>query len=353
MTLVLPTPADHGYDYLNWGAQDSAGTAVAADFRLPLKADGFDPDRSYRNPEEDLGTGWDSSVFRGRWGMKAPTIHVAGEAGFEFLPHLLAAHLGHSGTPITVEGTPTLYDWVFTAGTIGTVAEIGLPNFATVEHGSNSEYDQWRLIGAHIPDLTLGFDALVAPGNSPWTVDATVNGLDFDRQAPTAGLDIPATEVVEGYSTVADNSMAASVPVSLPFTPSNPYALVSFKLASPQAWTRRPYGGDGDTASTVGHGQRPGATVELSIAVADDPGEGAVSQFIADAGQGEDTALTVVCHGASGQAVVFAPYAYRLTKAPQRGERENEVVWALSLAIVGGYQVQVRTTTSSLSTLGS
>src|SRR5688572_17566072 len=153
------------YDKIQLGAQTVDATPVAATVIFPGKASEPELDRGYRNPDEDYGIEDDEYPGRGAMGLRGATTAITADVTDADIMRLFEMPFAGGVTPTGSDP----YTWVHTANTTTDTAKR-----YTIEIGSEAALDQWRLTGCLIDELTMGFDALEAPGNMPWTADASV-----------------------------------------------------------------------------------------------------------------------------------------------------------------------------------
>ena len=243
------------YDSIQLGLQTVDITPVAATTVFPGKAAFPELDRGYRNPDEDYGIEDDEFPLRGAMGLRGASTTITGDVcGPDFM-HWLEMH---SGTT-TPTGGPT-YTWVYTANTTTDTAKR-----KTIELGSETASDQWRLTGCLVDELTVGFDALEAPGNMPWTFDASVVALDRSITAKTGSLSAPAVrETYEGHLTTLAEGAVATGFSSLSVLSSS---LIMFRYTSRREWVRLAYGSALDTGTAYGLSAKSGITFEMQVAI--------------------------------------------------------------------------------------
>ncbi len=244
------------FDKIQFGRQAAFGTAVAATTVYPGKATAVDLDRGYLNPDEDWGRLSDEQPGRGTFGLRGAAGQLSSQVRFEDIMHLLEMHLAGSITPTGVGP----YTWTYTPDETALT-----PKSYTIELGSETAQDQWRLTGCLATQLSLGFDALTAPGNAPWTTDATLIALNREINALTAALSAPATlETVEGHLTTVSEGTTATAFGSLTELTAS---LVNFRLTSTVPYTLLGYGSASDTAVDRGVSGKAGITFEAGLKI--------------------------------------------------------------------------------------
>lgn len=246
--------AEMVFDVIQLGRQTVAGTAVAATKRWPGKADAPNLDRSYRTPDEDWGRIGLEQANRGNYGARGADCRLTADVTYETVMDALEMHLAGSIVPT---GTNP-YTWTYSADETSLTTK-----YYTIELGSETAQDQWRLTGCVIDELSLGFDALSAPGNAPWTLEGSVLALNREINALTGALSGPSVaESLEGiYTTLSEGSTATAFG-SLPELAGS---LKSFRLTSRMPFVRRIYGGTSDIATAWGLSEH--GTVTFTAAV--------------------------------------------------------------------------------------
>lgn len=250
--------ADKVFDYIQMGKETVRGTAVAADIVYPGKTGEPELDRGYLNPEEDYGGMSDSHAGRGSMGVRGASVSLDSDVRFEDILHPFEMHLATAGAP-TGAG-PYVYTHTSdeTSDSVTTYTmEVG---------GTPDANDQYQLAGCVIPELSIGFDALSAPGNAPWTMSAQVEAFNRIISAKTAGQTPPTVlETAEGHLTQLFQGAVGTAFASLSELSAS---LVSYRLTSTRPFVRRAYGSAaGDVATGWGLGEKAGATFEAGIKI--------------------------------------------------------------------------------------
>lgn len=250
--------AEKVFDTIQLGRD--AGTPyseVAATTVYPGKSTGPDLDRGYLNPDEDYGIISDSYPGRGSWGIRGGSTSIDSVARFEDVGHLFNMNVAPYPAP---GGGANAYTFDWTAAESSEAIST-----YTVEMGSEDALDQYTLTGCVVPELTLGFDALTAPGNSPWNVTASVEALTRLQKAITAGQAAPSgMETIEGHFSRLYAGTTATAYTSLGELPGS---LVSYKLTNTMPWVRRAYGGTTDVATGWGLSGKASATFEAGLKI--------------------------------------------------------------------------------------
>ena len=240
------------------GTFSAPGAAVPATVIIPGSVATWPTlDRASGWPDEDRGRNARNSAGRMFHGVRASTFGLSGEARFADLQYLLEMH--YAGDIVPTGAGP--YVWT-------TVLEAGGPTIKprTVELGSETVQDQWQVRSVLVDELTLGFDALSAPGYSPWTFDAACLGRDRASAARTASLSpLAATmETMQGLYSIIKEGTTGTAFASLTELAAS---LISFSITSRRHLVLQPYGGTTDLASSFGFSERTSGEVTAQIKV--------------------------------------------------------------------------------------
>lgn len=216
-------------------------------------------DRGSRYPAEDWGYNFKAYPGRGTHGVRGVTLSVPSEARFGDLMEMLEMHYAGGVTPTGVG--PYVWGYVF---------ETGSPTLVpyTVRFGSETTQDQWYVQGVLIDELNLGFDDLDAPGNHPWTVDASCIGIDRVVDNLTGSLGMPtatALETMAGHRSIIAFGSTSTAFASLTELSAS---LVSFQIRTMRHLVLRPYGAaSGDTATGFGFSDKSEGQVTFKVKV--------------------------------------------------------------------------------------
>lgn len=237
------------------GTMAAVGSSTAAITILPVT--------EVITPELDRGTAWAQEDYgrnianhagRGYHGVRSAPWSMSGEVTFEQVMHLLEMSFAGGVTPT---GTGP-YTWVYPL-------EVGAPTVIpyTIETGTETGTDQYELVGCLIDELTLSFDALAAPGASPWTFEA--QGLAVDRvvAALTGSLSSTAVETWQGHLSVIKEGSTATAFGSLSELSAS---LISYSIVVRKSLVLRPYGSASDVAGKMGFSEK--ATGEVTAMIA-------------------------------------------------------------------------------------
>lgn len=240
---------------LQIGLESAWGTSVAATTVFPVDPGSgeFQLNRSIESPEEDYGVIARHQPGRAAVGVRIAEGDLACMARYEDLPRLLQMTISQ----VASTGGP-LYLHTFTADQTSSTVESY--TFETAD-----ETQDFDVAGVQCTSLTLGFDALQAPGNAPWTVSANLRGIDKAKSTATAALSAPSTlETIEGPWTQiyegANNTAFGSLSELADH-------LISYSLTIEDPKPLRIYGAtDGDVATGFGRGKRDATfTAQLKI----------------------------------------------------------------------------------------
>lgn len=309
------------YDVIQLGRQTVDGTAVAATTVFPGKADAPELDRGYRNPDEDYGIQDEEVAGRGAMGLRGASTRISGDVTDSDWMHFAEMHFAGSVAP-TGSGP---YTWLHTADSTSDTAKR-----YTIELGSETAQDQWRLTGCLCDELTMGFDALEAPGNMPWTFDASIQALDRSITALTAAQAAPAArETFEGHlTTIAEGAVATAFGSLSVLTAS----LVMFRFTSSRPWVRLPYGGATDIATAWGQSGKSGVTFEAQIKIGSTAKTNVHDNFNASGSPVTEKRWRLLTTGSGTKTLtVDARVRYRVVG---RAERNGEHVYGIQGSMV-------------------
>jgi hypothetical protein len=238
------------------GTMAALGSSVAAITILPV-TEVISPelDRGTAWAQEDYGRNITNHAGRGYHGVRAATWSMSGEVTFEQVMHLLEMQWAGGVTPVDAD---PLFTWVYPF-------EAGAPTVIpyTIETGSETGTDQYELVGCLIDELTLTYDALAAPGASPWTFEAS--GLAVDRvvAALTSSLSSTAVETWQGHLTTLAEGATSTAFASLSALTAS---LVQFGITTRKHLVLRPYGSATDIAGKMGFTEKASGEITAMIA---------------------------------------------------------------------------------------
>lgn len=177
--------SENVFDLVQMGAQSGSfqapGSAAAATLLFPVEAPvTIDLDRASTYPKQDRGRNARNTAGQGYHGLRGSSLTLPGEVAFEDIMDILETHFAGGVVPSGSNPYTWLYPFEADAPTI-------VPK--TIQNGNrDSSESQQRSISTLTDSLTLGFAALTAPGAYPWTLSASMIGLDRDIAALTAGV---------------------------------------------------------------------------------------------------------------------------------------------------------------------
>lgn len=309
--------AERAFDVIQIGIQSTDTTPVAATAIFPGRIDAPALDRSLRVPEEDFGRLSPANPGRLAYGVRGASAQLDAEVRFEDVMRLLELHARGGVTPTGIGP----YTWTYTWDETSITAKS-----ATIEVGSEASQDQWRLVGARIDELTLGFDALSAPGNAPWTATGSLVAIDRAINALTTGLTAPTTlETAEGHLTTVYEGTTATAFASLAELAAH---LVAFRLTSRMPWERRVYGSAADTATSWGLSGKPECTFEMELKASPTSKTNVHDIFTASGASATERRLRIKVAGSGTKAITIDGRV--VYETVQRGDRNGEAVYAVT-----------------------
>lgn len=315
--------ADMVFDQIQFGRQAAVGTAVATTILYPGKATSPDLDRGYYNPDEDWGRQSDEQPGRGSFGVRGASLNITSDLRFEDFMHFAEMHFAaiSGGTPT---GTATPYTWTYTADETSDT----LKSY-TIKLGSENASDQWQFTGARVDTLTFGFDALSAPGNAPWTMDAGLVAIDRSITAFSTATAPSTLETAEGHLTIIKRGSSSTAFGSLSELANS---LVMWRASSTNNLVLRPYGGTVDYASAYGKSAKPGITFDAMIAVGTAAKTAIHDAFNASGSPVTEERWRIYTIGSGTKTfTVDSRVRYRVVG---RGDREGEPVYAVQGSMV-------------------
>lgn len=245
------------------GRQSAVGTSVPATQVLPVEAGfmGFDLDRGSTSPNEDYGRVSREQAGRASTGLRAASAPVTVPMRFQDFQKLLEMHVA----TITAPSGSGPYVWDYPFDETTSLLSTALKPY-TWEYGDPaSTQDEYEAVGVIISRLTVGFDALSAPGNQMWSAKCELLALDRVAAAMTGALSAPATlENMEGHlTTLAEGSTSTAFGSLSALSDS----LKQFELTSDIMATTRAYGGSTDIALSYGRSDKATLTGNALIAI--------------------------------------------------------------------------------------
>jgi hypothetical protein len=245
------------YRTVAYGVESTVGTSVAATAKLAVDAATPELDRASQYGQEDYGRSVRNHASRGYHGLRGSSMPFAGDVTFEQLMVFLETHYAGGITP-TGSG-PYVWTYPFEAGA-------STRKTLTIEEGvEGSTQDEWEMAGSLVDDLTLEYDALAAPGASPWRLSGTFMGMDRAVATLTPALSLPALETVMGHLTILKEGTTATAFGSLSEISGS---LIRYSQTTNRNNVRRPYGqASGDKALAWGQSEKAGGTFEAMVKI--------------------------------------------------------------------------------------
>ena len=309
------------FDKIQFGRQSALTTAVAATTVYPGKATTWDLDRGYNNPDEDFGRLDDEQPGRGTFGLRGAAWAIESELRFEDYMHWPEMHMAGGVTPTGVGP----YTWTHTSDSTSLT-----PKPYTIQMGSEDANDQWQLHGCLATELSMGFDALTAPGNAPWRVTASGIALNRAISALTAALSAPATlETAEGHLTIVKEGTTATAFGSLTELSAS---LVSFRFTSTVPYVLLPYGSTSDTATDRGVEGKAGVTFEAGLKIGATSKSNVHDIYNTSGSTVQERRWSIVVAGSGTKTLtVNARVRFRTV---DRGERNGEAIYQIAGSMV-------------------
>ena len=241
------------------GTFTAPGAAAAATFLYPVEEPvNMELDRASTFPQQDVGRNVRNRAGSGFHGLRGSTVTLASQVRYEDVMDILEMCFAGGVAPT---GTTPTYTWVYTyEGATPTV----IPS--TIEGGNtDSATAQMRMRSCLVNSLTIGFEALTAPGAFPWTLSAEIFGFDREIAALTPALAVrTGLEVVQGHRTVLSEGPTGTA-FSAITTLSN--SLKSFTATFNRNLARRAYGSPSDIPLSYGFTDKSNATFEMKVAI--------------------------------------------------------------------------------------
>lgn len=239
--------ANATFNVVQLGAQADLGTAVAAARLFPVDPGSVpDLDRATQSPDEDYGDVDRHHEDRGYHGVRAAQTSITAEARFEDVMDVFEMHVAGGVTPSASDDD---FEWDYTFD-----SDTDTLTPYTLEIGDDAAQNQYQLPDCLIDQLDYGYDALTAPGASPWKLTATVFSTNRIPQALTSGLSAPSPlETMLGHHTTLFEG-----PTSEGFDELDELtaSLAMFRFRSALGLNRLAYGAQtGDTATEYSRGR--------------------------------------------------------------------------------------------------
>lgn len=307
------------------GRQTVVGTSVAATQVLPIEAGfmGFDLDRASESPDEDFGRVSREQAGRSSTGLRAASGSVTVPMRFGDFQKLLEMHVATIAAP--TGGGPYVWDYPFDETTA--LLSTALKPY-TWEYGDPaSTQDEYEAVGVIIGRLTVGFDALSAPGNQLWKAKCDLLALDRVAAAMTGSLSAPTAaqlEVMEGHKTTLTEGDTSTAFASLSALSSS---LKQFELSSDVMAIIRAYGGTSDIGVSWGRSAKATLTGNALIAIGS-TAKTDIHDIFAVAGSTPTERRWRVTIDGEGNNVMTIDLRPRFTKV-NRGNHEGEILYAV------------------------
>jgi hypothetical protein len=237
----------------------NVGSAVAGAILYPVSEPiVVELDRASTFPPEDYGDNFDAHAGRGHHGSRGGSFPFNSIARFGDLMEPLEMH--YAGDIAPSGGGP--YTWVYPF-------EVSAPTLVpyTVRTGSETAQDQWAAVGTLLDELTMGFDDLDAPGEHPWTIDASALCVDRQPSALTAGVQAPSAanlETMMGHLSIIKLGTTATAFGSLSEIAST---LISCQIRTQRYLVLRPYGGTTDISAGYGFRQKSSGEMTFKVKI--------------------------------------------------------------------------------------
>ena len=227
------------------GAETVHGTPVAATQRLAGFSTGIaNLDRSPSKVSEDFGDLTQNEPGRGYYGVRLAKMPYRSDLKYEECIRLFAAGIEGGVTPSTVASG--VYSWAF----LGDLNADSLTSL-TIEEGDNIQ--AYQMAYGLVESYRLSYNALAAPGNSPWQIEANFIGQDMVPISFTGSVSVVANaETPMGHLTRAYIGTTSTVWGSL----SEQIGLLAFDITLPTGVVPRVYGAATDTFLTHGRAKR-------------------------------------------------------------------------------------------------
>lgn len=248
--------AEQVYRVVQIGQESTVGTSVAATVQLAVDAATPELDRASAYGAEDYGRSIRNHAGRGYHGVRGSQMPFTGDVTFEQIMYFAQMHYSYLAAPSGAG--PYIWAFPFEGGA-------STRKSYTIEEGVlSSTQDEWEMAGCLIDDLTLEYDALAAPGASPWRMSGTFMGLTRSIATMTAALTMPALETVMGHLTLIKDGDTSTAFASLSEIAAT---LVRFSVTTNRNIVRRPYGSASDVAQGWGVSEKAGGTFEALVKV--------------------------------------------------------------------------------------
>lgn len=300
---------------IQWGQEAVEGVPVAATTVFPTDVGAVsDLDRAPFSPDEDYGGISRTRPGRPYYGVRASKVTATGELRFEDCISLFAMHFQGGVTPTPSGG---LYSWVFT----GDETSDSLKT-RTIEEGT-IDGQAYQIPGGLVDTLTLGYNALAAPGDSPWTFTANIIGWAREPVTFTAAVSAPSNmETIQGHLTTlaeGSNSVAYGSLTELA------NSLIMYKLTSNANLRLRAYGNSSQDRASAHGRKRHEITFEAMLKVSTAVKNDIWSIYNALGPVQQKRRWRIKANGGTGQALTI-DHTVQFSSVPT-GDRDGEFTY--------------------------
>lgn len=219
------------FRYLQFGQQSAFATAVAATTIFPCDPGSgeFTIDRATESPDEDHGTAIRHQPGRQSTGVRLATASISSPLRFQDFGHILQMGMAAEATAGSGTVTHTYTGDVNSSTTV-------VPYTVEIVDGTQA----WEANGVLADSFDLGFDALSAPGNSMWTINANLKAWQYVTTTATGSLTVPTTlETAEGHLTTLSEGSTSTAFGSLSELDAH---LISYRVSVDAPKMYRAYG---------------------------------------------------------------------------------------------------------------
>ena len=235
------TQGERSLHIIQQGAESTHGTAVPATQRMAGFSTGIaNLNRAPSKVNEDYGHLAMNEPGRGYFGVRLARIPFRSDLKFEEVIRWLQAGIEGGVTPTTV--ATGVYSWPFTMD-LSTDSLTSL----TIEEGDNIQ--AYQLAYGLVESYRVFYNALAAPGNSPWQIEVNLIGQDMVPISFTPSITVvAAAETAMGHLTRAYQGSTSTAFGSL----TEEVGLLAADITIPTGVTPRAYGSTFDTFRTHG-----------------------------------------------------------------------------------------------------
>ncbi len=239
------TQGERSLHIVQMGKETTHGTAVPATQRLAGFSTGIaNLDRSASKVSEDFGDLAQNEPGRGYYGVRLAKMPYRSDLKFEECIRLFGAGIEGGVTPSTI--ATGVYSWPFLMDLSSDTLDS-----LTLEEGDNIQ--AYQLAYGLVESYRLSYNALAAPGNSPWLLEANFIGQDMVPISFTGSISVVANaETPMGHLTRAYIGDTSTVWGSL----AEQVGLLAFDITIPTGVVPRVYGAATDTFLTHGRAKR-------------------------------------------------------------------------------------------------